>query len=36
VDFQRGELEAGGHNIYFDHFDYELSAKEIPPPAKVE
>ncbi len=36
VDFQRGELETGGHNIYFDQFDYELSAKEIPPSAKVE
>lgn len=36
VDFQRGELEAGGHNIYFDQFDYELSAREIPQPAKVE
>lgn len=36
VDFQRGELEASGRNIYFDHFDYELSASEIPPPAKVE
>ncbi|HSU53476.1 MAG TPA: transglutaminase-like domain-containing protein, partial [Candidatus Dormibacteraeota bacterium] len=36
VDFQRGELEASGHNIYFDQFDYELSAREIPQPAKVE
>ena len=37
VDFQRGELEWGGHNIYFDQFNYELSAKEVPlPPGKVE
>jgi transglutaminase-like putative cysteine protease len=37
VDFQRGELEWGGHNVYFDHFSYELTAKELPiGPAKVE
>ena len=36
VDFQRGELEASGQNIYFDQFDYELSERAIPPPAKVE
>src|SRR5581483_10168057 len=37
VDFQRGELEWGGHNIYFDQFSYELTAKELPgAPAKVE
>lgn len=30
VDFQRGELEWGGHNIYFDRFDYELQVREIP------
>jgi len=29
VDFQRGELEWGSHNIYFDTFSYELIAKEI-------
>jgi transglutaminase-like putative cysteine protease len=28
VDFQRGELEWGSHNIYFDQFSYELTAKE--------
>jgi len=32
VDFQRGELEWGNHNIYFDQFSYELTAKEIPLP----
>jgi transglutaminase-like putative cysteine protease len=32
VDFQRGELEWGSHNIYFDEFSYELTVKEIPPP----
>lgn len=31
VDFQRGELEAGNRNIYFDQFDYRLSVKEITP-----
>lgn len=37
VDFQRGELEAGGRNIYFDQFQYELTAKELRlPPAKIE
>jgi len=34
VDFQRGELEWGSHNIYFDQFSYELSVKEIPREAK--
>ena len=35
VDFQRGELECGGKNIYFDHFSYSLTAKEVKlPPAK--
>jgi hypothetical protein len=29
VDFQRGELEAGGHNIYFNHYDYSLTVKEV-------
>jgi transglutaminase-like putative cysteine protease len=37
VDFQRGELEWGKHNIYFDQFSYDLTAKELPlPPGKVE
>jgi transglutaminase-like putative cysteine protease len=30
VDFQRGELEWGSHNIYFDEFSYELNVKEVP------
>jgi transglutaminase-like putative cysteine protease len=30
VDFQRGELEAGGRNLYFDRFHYELTWEEIP------
>ncbi|MGC8989039.1 MAG: transglutaminase-like domain-containing protein [Verrucomicrobiia bacterium] len=30
VDFQRGELEAAGHNLYFDKFSYSLTWKEIP------
>jgi transglutaminase-like putative cysteine protease len=29
VDFQRGELEWGDHNIYFDQFSYELMVKEV-------
>jgi transglutaminase-like putative cysteine protease len=30
VDFQRGELEWGDHNIYFDHYSWELKWKEVP------
>lgn len=29
VDFQRGELEWDGHNIYFDQFSYDLEVKEV-------
>jgi transglutaminase-like putative cysteine protease len=29
VDFQRGELEWGNHNIYFDRFSYQLTTKEL-------
>jgi transglutaminase-like putative cysteine protease len=29
VDFQRGELEWGDHNLYFDKFSYELNLKEL-------
>ena len=37
VDFQRGELEWGPHNIYFDQFSYELTVKEIQKePKRVE
>lgn len=37
VDFQRGELEWGTHNIYFDQFSYDLTAKEVHLPAsKIE
>jgi transglutaminase-like putative cysteine protease len=32
VDFQRGELEAGGHNIYFDQYSWDLKWTEIKPP----
>jgi transglutaminase-like putative cysteine protease len=31
VDFQRGELEWGAHNIYFDQYSWELNWKEIKP-----
>ena len=36
VDFQRGELEWGDHNIYFDKYSWELNWKEIKPPAPVD
>jgi transglutaminase-like putative cysteine protease len=29
VDFQRGELEAGGRNLYFDQFNYSLIREKI-------
>jgi hypothetical protein len=29
VDFQRGELEADGRNLYFDQFNYSLIREEI-------
>lgn len=29
VDFQRGELEWGTNNIYFDQFNYDLKIKEV-------
>jgi transglutaminase-like putative cysteine protease len=29
VDFQRGELEWGDQNIYFDQYSYELEVKEL-------
>ena len=36
VDFQRGELEWGSHNIYFDQYTYSLTVKEMKVPAKNE
>jgi transglutaminase-like putative cysteine protease len=30
VDFQRGELEWGEHNIYFDHYTWKLNWQELP------
>ena len=35
VDFQRGELEWGNKNIYFNQFSYSLTAEELKP-ARVE
>jgi len=32
VDFQRGELEWGSHNIYFDQYSWDLKWKEVPLP----
>jgi hypothetical protein len=29
VDFQRGELEWEGGNIYFDNFSYKLDVQEL-------
>src|ERR1035438_160644 len=29
VDFQRGELECGGKNIYLDQFSYSLTVKDV-------
>ncbi len=34
VDFQRGELEFGRTNIYFDKYDYKIEAKQLEPAAK--
>ncbi|HYV26094.1 MAG TPA: transglutaminase-like domain-containing protein [Candidatus Eisenbacteria bacterium] len=34
VDFQRGELEYGNHNIYFDQYSWALNWTEIKPDAK--
>ena len=31
VDFQRGELEWDGHNVYFDQFSYDLSVDVLSP-----
>jgi transglutaminase-like putative cysteine protease len=36
VDFQRGELEWGGHNIYFDQYTYSLALEEMKVPARNE
>lgn len=33
VDFQRGEMEHGGKNIYFGHFSYSLHYKELTSPS---
>jgi transglutaminase-like putative cysteine protease len=32
VDFQRGELEVQGRNIYFNHFHYDLEVQELAAP----
>jgi transglutaminase-like putative cysteine protease len=32
VDFQRGELESGSHNIYFNEYSYKLHLKELKVP----
>lgn len=30
TDFQRGEIEIDGHNLYFDEWDYELKVTTVP------
>jgi transglutaminase-like putative cysteine protease len=35
VDFQRGELEWGDHNIYLDQYSWDLSWKEVKPQPDV-
>ena len=30
IDFQRGEVEWEGGNLYYDAFDYKLETKEVP------
>ena len=34
VDFQRGELEWGAHNLYFDQYSYRLELKELEAPSR--
>ena len=36
VDFQRGELEWGGHNLYFDQYTYRLELEEMKVPPRDE
>jgi len=36
VDFQRGELECNGKNIYLDKFNYSLTYRELKPQQKVD
>jgi hypothetical protein len=31
VDFQRGEIEIDGHNLYFDEWDWKFDVKTTPP-----
>jgi Transglutaminase-like superfamily len=30
IDFQRGEIEIDGHNLYFDEWEYKFEAKTTP------
>ena len=30
TDFQRGEVEIDGHNLYFDEWEYKFDAKTTP------
>jgi hypothetical protein len=34
VDFQRGELEWGDHNIYLNQYSYTLTVKELKLPSR--
>jgi transglutaminase-like putative cysteine protease len=31
IDFQRGEVEIDGHNLYFDEWEWDLDVKSTPP-----
>jgi hypothetical protein len=31
IDFQRGEIEIDGHNLYFDEWEYTFDEKTTPP-----
>ncbi|MBL9164826.1 MAG: transglutaminase domain-containing protein [Planctomycetaceae bacterium] len=31
IDFQRGEVEVDGHNLYFDEWEWDLQAESTPP-----
>jgi transglutaminase-like putative cysteine protease len=34
IDFQRGEVEIDGHNLYFDQWEWDLDVKSTPPEDK--
>ena len=34
IDFQRGEVEVDGHNLYFDDWEWDLKVESTPPEEK--